>query len=248
MADRRRHRGPHPADDDLFSPPQHQALRQATADLSWLFGRGYVLPSALKLVGDRFQLAERQRTAVMRAACSDESRRRRLARKAERQDLTGAAIAIDGFNLLTTIEAALSRGVLLGCRDGAIRDMASMHGTYRTVEETEPALLLIGRLLTEYRVAGVHWWLDRPVSNSGRLASLIRTVAADQRWNWSVDLDLNPDQRLIDTREAVVISADRVVMENSVCWWPLANAVIQTLEDVWLVNLGDAESPLAGRC
>ena len=243
MADRRRHRGPHPADGDLFSPSQHQSLRQAVADLSWLFGRGYVLPSALKLVGDRYQLAERQRTAVMRAACSDASRQLRLTRKAELQDLRGAAIAIDGFNLLTTIEAALSLGVLLRCRDGVIRDMASMHGTYRTVEETEPALILIGRQLMEYGVASVHWWLDRPVSNSGRLATLIRKLAADQTWNWSADLHVNPDQQLIDTQNAVVISADRVVMENSACWWPLANAVVDTLENVWLVDLGDPISP-----
>ncbi|MCR9199199.1 MAG: DUF434 domain-containing protein [Planctomycetaceae bacterium] len=240
MADRRRHRGPHPADGDLFSSPQHRPLREAVSDLSWLFGRGYVLPSALKLVGDRYQLAERQRTAVMRAACSDEARQLRLDRRAELRELTGAAVAIDGFNLLTTIEAALSGGVLLSCRDGVIRDMASMHGTYRTVEETEPALILIGRLLTEYRVASAHWWLDRPVSNSGRLATLIRKVAADQQWNWTADLHLNPDRQLIDTQDAIIISADRVVMENSVRWWPLANAVVNTLQDVWLVNLGDA--------
>lgn len=239
MTDRRRHRGPHPADVDLFAPLQHERLRQAVADLSWLFSRGYVLPSALKLVGDRYQLAERQRTAVMRAACSEDALELRGRLKATDAELAGAHLAIDGFNLLTTIEAALSGGVLLHCRDNVIRDMASMHGTYRTVEETKPALALIGQLLAQKAVASVHWSLDRPVSNSGRLATLIRGIAAENQWAWTVDLHLNPDRQLIDMQDTVIISADRVVMENSARWWPLANAVVDRIGDAWLVDLRD---------
>ena len=71
MPDTRRHRGPHPEDAELFAPASWPALRAATTDLSWLLSRGYAEPSSLKLVGDCFQLTERQRTAVMRSACSD---------------------------------------------------------------------------------------------------------------------------------------------------------------------------------
>ena len=49
-------------------------------DLSWLLGRGYAIVSAVKLVGDRWSLTERQRMAVRRAACSDEARAGRLER------------------------------------------------------------------------------------------------------------------------------------------------------------------------
>ena len=43
-------------------------------------------------------------------------------------------------NVLITLESALGGGVLLRCRDGCLRDMASLHGTYRIVDETDPAL------------------------------------------------------------------------------------------------------------
>jgi hypothetical protein len=66
MPDERRHRGPHPADHELFAPPLLPALAQATAELSWLFQRGYGQTAALKLVGDQFGLRERQRLAVLR--------------------------------------------------------------------------------------------------------------------------------------------------------------------------------------
>ena len=45
---------------------------------------------------------------------------------------------------MTTVEAALGGGVVLGCRDRTFRDIAGVHGTYRKVAETMPALELIG--------------------------------------------------------------------------------------------------------
>src|SRR5436853_428421 len=127
MPDHRQHRGAHPEDPHLFGASAIPFLRAATADLSWLLSRDYATPSALKLVGDRYNLTQRQRTAIMRAACSDQAMGQRRARLVD----TASAIEIDGYNLLTTIEAALGGGVILGCRDGTFRDMASIHGTYR---------------------------------------------------------------------------------------------------------------------
>lgn len=113
MPDNRRHRGPHPHDVDLFRPEVQPTLREAVAHLSWLMTRGYAVPSALKLVGDRFSLLERQRRAVVRSACSDQSLAGRTARRIDVSQLRDRELEIDGFNLLTTVEAALAGGVLL---------------------------------------------------------------------------------------------------------------------------------------
>jgi hypothetical protein len=172
MPDRRSHRGPHPEDGELFSPQAVPAIHRGVADLSWLLAQGYADKGALKLVGDRFSLTERQRVAVMRSACSDPQRTSRQARCIPVTQLAGHSVAVDGYNLLITVEAALSGGVLLRGRDGCLRDLASIHGTYRRVEETLPAVELIGRLLEVQAVSEVLWLLDRPVSNSGRLKTL----------------------------------------------------------------------------
>src|SRR5690349_15149262 len=68
MPDSRKHRGPGPKDPIWFGGDARDALRAAVADLSWLLSRGYTVPSALNLVGDRYQLVERQRLAVIRSA------------------------------------------------------------------------------------------------------------------------------------------------------------------------------------
>ena len=55
----------------------------------------------------------------------------------------GSPLRIDGFNLILTLESAVGGGVVLGGRDGCYRDMASVHGTYRRVEETRSALAAV---------------------------------------------------------------------------------------------------------
>src|SRR5262249_11806265 len=78
---------------------------------------------------------------------------------------------VDGFNQLVTIERALAGGAILRGRDSALRDIASVHGTWRRSESTQQAIALVARSLP---ASGVAWVLDAPVSNSGRLAQLLR--------------------------------------------------------------------------
>ena len=237
MPDRRSHRGPHPEDDRLFAESMIPTLRQAVGELSWLLTRGYAERSALKLVGDRYNLTRRQRVAVLRCACSDASLRSRQQREQAASALANRPICVDGFNVLTTIEAALSGGVVLRGRDGCYRDMASMHGSYRTVRETLPALELIGQSLAQHAVASVRWLLDQPVSNSGRLRSAMLEVAAQQAWPWEVDLLMNPDAELIAC-PAVVATADGAVLDRCGLWFSLAREVIQHhVPQAWLIDL-----------
>lgn len=228
MPDKRKHRGPHPADGELFAAKHHDALRQATADLSWLWTRAYSQTASLKLVGDRFQLTERQRLAVARSACSDQSLAHRNETHCDADGLVGGDLHIDGFNLLTTIEAALAGGVLLIGRDGCIRDMASMHGSYRKVSETIPAIETIGRVIADLQLGRCLWLFDKPVSNSGRISQIIRETAREHGWNWDVEVHADPDAQLIAS-DAVVVSADSVVIDGCDVWFNLAARVVGEL-------------------
>jgi hypothetical protein len=240
LPDKRAHRGPHPEDHQLFAASVWPRLRAATSDLSWLMSRGYADPSALKLVGDRYRLTERQRTAVMRCACGDESLRSRAAHRVGSSELAGQRLLIDGYNLLTTIEAAFGQGVLLRGRDGCCRDMASMHGTYRRVQETGPALESVGQYLSAARVGHCVWYLDRPVSNSGRLRGMMRQIAADAGWSWDIELVDDPDKILAVAAE-VVATADSGILDRCQRWFNLADEVVRiAAPQAYLVDLSDA--------
>jgi hypothetical protein len=229
-------------DAKLFAAEKIPELRRAVVDYSLLLTKGYAEKSSLKLVGDRFALTERQRLAVMRSACSDEQRASRKSRQLDISGVAGGDIAIDGYNILITIEAAMSGGMIFTGRDGCCRDIASIHGTYRKVTETIPAVQLIGNYLHQIGIAQTLWLLDSPVSNSGRLKTLIRELAEKNGWHefdtstklsagkltagWQIELVISPDARLIKS-EAIVASSDSVVLDGCSKWVNLAAEIIK---------------------
>ena len=202
-----------------------QTLCRAVGDYSLLLTRGYAPKSALKLVGDRFQLTKRQRLAVMRSACSDQQRASRRRRCVSAEDLRGKTVALDGYNVLITLEAALSGAFILVGRDGCYRDLAGIHGTYRRVSQTETALCLWGEFLEQRGVLHATWYLDRPVSNSGKLRAFIGQVAEAHHWPWEVCLCFNPDKELVSS-EVVVVSSDSVVLDGCGAWANLGAEII----------------------
>ena len=235
--DKRQHRGPHAEDRRLFDAEQIPRLRLATDELSWLLTRGYTMKSSLKIVGDRHGLAERQRLAVSRAACADHSASRRSELCVPFRSLRRERLIVDGFNILITIEAALSGGALLLCRDGCIRDLSSVHGSYRSVSETERAILLIGEELDRAAPQTVRWLLDKPISNSGRLAERIRRLCAEKGWDWSVEVVFNPDAEIKATDE-IAVTSDSTVLDQVRRWTNLnAHIISERLTNSWIVDL-----------
>ncbi|MBD0369750.1 MAG: DUF434 domain-containing protein [Pyrinomonadaceae bacterium] len=239
--DKRQHRGAHPADRELFGAERLPVLRRATAELSWLMSRGYAIVAALKLVGDRYGLTHRQRLAVSRAACSNEQRASRASRCLSIEEAEGKSLIVDGFNLIITVEAAMSAGLLILARDLCVRDLSSVHGSYRSVEETQSAIGLIGEALEAIRPASVRWLLDRPVSNSGRLAQRIKEMGEERGWPWSVETVFNPDN-LIQTSSSVAITSDSVILDSAPRWLNLNQHLItRYLSDSWLIDLSFEE-------
>jgi hypothetical protein len=228
VPDSRSHRGPDPRDAEAFAPDALPALRAAVADLAWLRNRGYAVVSALKLVGDRWNLTERQRMAVRRSACTDDDRNGRRARLIPPALLAGRPLWIDGFNVLTTIEAHLGGGVVIHCRDGTYRDIAGVHGTYRRVAETTPALDRLGARIESLRAGPVRWLFDRPVSNSGRVRAVVLEIAHQNGAQWSVDLVDNPDP-ILKAATVPVATADSVILDAGPVWFNLARDVIETI-------------------
>ena len=237
VPDSRKHRGSHPQDAQLFCLDQLPILRAAVSDYSLLLSRGYPENASLKLVGDRFGLRDRQRLAVRRSGCRNESRFDRRQRMVDPSSVAGGDVEIDGFNLITTVEAALAGGVLMVGRDGCMRDMASMHGSYRKVAETKDAVNLIGSYLARLEIGSAGWLLDQPVSNSGRLAELIRAIATENDWNWTVENVNDPDRQLIASPK-IVVTADSVILDRCGGWLNLAYELITSqIRDATPVDL-----------
>ncbi|MFQ5412497.1 MAG: DUF434 domain-containing protein [Phycisphaerae bacterium] len=239
MPDRRTHRGPHPEDARLFAAPVRATLVQAMEEYAYLLSRGYGEPSARALVGNRHGLTARQRMALRRSACTDEALERRQRTRRPLSECLDQPLGIDGYNLLITIESALSGGVILIGRDGCARDLASVHGTYRRVSETLPAIRLIAGHLAEARARMVDLYLDRPVSNSGRLKTLMRDTLSGGKTAWRIELVDNPDAAL-SAYSGPVVSSDSWILDRCNAWVNLAREIIERhIPNGWIVDLVD---------
>jgi len=222
LPDRRKHRGPDPRDRNLFSEHWLPILRQAASDLAWLLGRSYAPTAALKLVGDHFQLQKRQRMVLQRGVCSPV-----LAEKRREKMCWPDRLVVDGFNVVVATEALLSGGLLVRGTDGLLRDLSSVHGSYRRVEETEEAL---DALCAQLDGRAATWTLDRPVSNSGRLAAMIRARGFDAECVDAAD-------RTLAESGLPVATSDGHLVDRAVGGVNLVERLLRP--DSWVVDLNE---------
>ena len=107
----------------------------------------------------------------------------------------------------------------------------------RIVRLMKLTITLIGEAIETLQPMSVRWVLDRPISNSGRLAKRIRDAARQKQWNWTVEVAFNPDAE-ISTSDRIVISADSHVLDESATWLNLNRFLIdKQLDQLWLIDL-----------
>ena len=210
-------------DPKEFGEEAVKVLHKAAADLQYLLNQGYHIKSASTFVGNHYLLSERQRLALARGVSSTDSIRRRK----EKQVLEipkGSTVHIDGFNTVITLEVALSESLLLKCMDGTVRDLAALRGTYRLIDKTETAIDLIGRALTEAQIGKAVFYLDAPVSNSGRLKQKIVEQLQECPFEVQAEVISNVDSVL--ERLDQVITGDAIILDKCDSWINLNARII----------------------
>lgn len=217
-------RGYVPGDEKEFNSTAISKLRQAGCDLCYLLNRGYPIKSASVFVGNHYLLSERQRLALVRGISSREHIEMRQ-NKEIKKDLKDCVVNIDGFNTIITLEVAFSDSALLKCMDGTIRDLAGLRGTYRLIDKTDMAITKIGEVLAEHNIREAIFYLDAPVSNSGRLKERIQQRIENFPFDLKVLNIYNVDS-VLETREHVVTS-DAIILDKCKSWFNLTREVIE---------------------
>ena len=205
-----------PDDERNFSKSGINMMRLAARYIGYLINEAYDLKQVTTFVGNHFLLSERQRLAVMRSLATEEQLENRKNKQVELGVLAGQDIWIDGVNTVITLEVMQCDSILLECMDGTIRDLAALRGTYRIIPATGNAvkLLLDAQKDTGSRSATI--LLNAPVSNSGRLKSLIAENAED--YPFGVDIQVMKDvDRELYAKENVVTS-DSIILDRCSSW------------------------------
>lgn len=216
-------RGYVPEDDKNFSQTSLEKIRTASRHICYLINEGYDLKQASTFVGNHFLLSERQRLAIVRSVASTEQLN--LRKSKEKTSVDGYEIWVDGFNTIITLEVMLSDSILFDCMDGTIRDLASLRGTYRIIPETEKAVRILLETLVEMNPGAVHILLDEPVSNSGRLKTLIADIGESISFFPDIRIMKCVDKELYEKEN--VITSDSVILDNCKSWVNLMKKCIE---------------------
>lgn len=210
-----KNRGKEASDDDLFGTEKIQLkLKEAVTDLSYFLSRGYGEKATLALVGNRYRLNSRQQQAVRGMSASQSQIEDRQSKEIQSSDLEGKEIAIDGFNALILLESILSNAYVFKGQDGFIRDLSSVHGTYKRVKQTSLAIEMIADFYIKEKIKTIYWFFDKPVSNSGRLKKMIEEIALENQYDWKVELVYNPD-KVIAESNWIAVTSDAWILDNA---------------------------------
>lgn len=218
-------RGYVPNDEKEFYGESVQKLYEAAKDLQYLLDRGYRIKGASVFIGNHYMLSERQRLALVRGVSSLEHTKARK-QKEVTGSLSGKNVHIDGLNTIITTEVALSDTVLLKGMDGSIRDLAALRGSYRLIDKTEQAVRLIGKYLEEKQAEKAIFYLDAPVSNSGRLKGHILEWLSDMPFLVDVAV-IHAVDTTLETLDCVM-TGDAIILDKCKSWvngnlWILEN-------------------------
>jgi hypothetical protein len=167
--------------------------------------------------------SERQRLALARTVSPEEQIASRLSRKVK--NIEGETIYIDGFNVIIGLEIAFSESMLFTCMDGTIRDLAGLRGTYRLIPETDLAVKALLKTLEKLKVGKAVIYLDKPVSNSGRLKQKINEYAEDV--DIEVEVEIEDAVDYILKQKPLIASGDAIILDACDKWFNLVRYVIE---------------------
>lgn len=187
-------------------------LKKAHEDIKWLLDRDYKLEPIINFVGGRYQFSVRQRDALKRGTCSTKNELLRKSKEINSNELIDKTLNIDGFNLIITLEVALSSGTLIVGNDGLIRDLAGLRGTYKLIDKTDIAINYIFKFLELNKIKSINIYLDSPVSNSANLK--IKILEHSNKFNVKTNVELVNNADIVLEKLDYVVTSDATILDK----------------------------------
>jgi hypothetical protein len=186
----------------------------ACDEYRYLRERGYPEKATLKLVADRHRLARVERNSLFRGIVAAPLARARRSRMVGLEALAGAALGIDWYNVLITLESYLRGHAVFLCDDGMVRDSAAVHGSYRASDLTPRAVAEIAALVKTAGPSRVDAYVDAPIAWSARTAEEARAALAAVCPRTDIVLAHSADYPL-KRYDGIVASSDSTIMDSA---------------------------------
>jgi len=187
-------------------------LASAAADFFYLLERGYGRKAALDLVTSRWGLSKLERAALYRCVFDSKTSIQRaskiLAKPPEK-------LAIDGFNVLSTVRSALIGGSLLLATDNLVRDLSASVRRVAVDRTLAAALTVLLSTLSRLNVKEIVVVFDAQVSRSGDFARVVRGLLPSYVEHCEVLVSSRADNSLLALSKSYpVASSDSVLADR----------------------------------
>jgi hypothetical protein len=205
-------------------------LQEAAEDFRYLLNRGYPRKAALELVGNRYGLTSDERHLLHRGIFSDADSKSRRKSKIPIGKVRNRDLAIDGYNVIITIEAGLSGQPLILGDDGFIRDISGLSGNFKKTEKTEEALQLILDIVKKVKPLKTLFLFDSPISMSGELAQKVRSLLKKE--------SLLGDAKAVKVPEKILIGYPGVIATSDTAIIDQTEEVVDLAGDIIRKRIG----------
>ena len=189
-------------------------LQKAAEDFRYLLNKNYPRKATLELIGNRYGLTSDERHLLHRGVFSNSDSRSRRGKRISAKEIQGRDLAIDGHNVLITIEAGLSGRPLISGDDGFIRDISGLSGSFKKTETTEKAIQQIIHTLKNMKPRKTLFLFDAPISMSGKLAYEVRGVLKKENLSGDAMAVKVPEKILIGF-PGVIATSDTAIIDQS---------------------------------
>lgn len=208
----------------------------AVKDFRYLLSRNYNRESALAFIGDKHQLSKEERLTLYRGVYAPQSAEKHRRKLLSIDAVRGKSLAVDGYNVLITIETMLSDKPLVLCDDHFIRDVSAVHGKHKPTGKTRNALRIILKFLNKFKPMKVCFSYDAQVSRSGELATLTRTLMEKVGLKGSARAVKQADVYALKSGD-IITSSDAVIIEKAKKVVDLAGEIVKVVAPKKLLKL-----------
>ena len=182
------------------------------------------------MVGNRYELTFDERHLLHRGVFSSEDSETRKKKKISMAEIQNKDLAIDGHNVLITLEASLSGRPLVLADDGFVRDISGLSGSFKKTGTTEEAIRLIINFLKKTKPRQTLFLFDAPISNSGELAQEVRTLLKRE--------DLSGDAKAVKVPEKILIGFPGVIATSDTAIIDQSKEVVDIAGDIIRKRIG----------
>jgi len=190
-------------------------FENAASDLQYLLERGFHMKSILKIVSDRYQLNQIQRSLLYRGITTRQNAIVRKSKLINESGLKGQKLTIDTYNVLITIYSYLKGKPVFLAFDGMVRDAGKLKAKISRHNDFDRPLRLLVSYLKSTSAEKYNLLIDEPVKDSEALYNDIKEAFQQEKTQVKIKRIQKADDELLKEKSGIIATSDTEIIDKT---------------------------------